>query len=126
MIPFLIPYDPNIPVFTAWDLGHTDDTAIWWYQVVMGEIHIIESYASSGGTLSEYATQILGRHVQIDLVGEEVKATIGDMVPDLYHRLSYQYKTHWLPHDARAKTLAAKVNQSLSNWLQPLILINWI
>jgi len=77
-----VPYDPALPVYTAWDLGHTDDTAIWWYQVVLGEIHIIESYASSGGTLSEYATQILGRHVQIDLVGEDVKAKIGDIVPD--------------------------------------------
>ena len=43
-----VPYDENVPVYTAWDLGHTDDTAIWFYQVVGGEIHLIEYYAASG------------------------------------------------------------------------------
>ena len=103
-----IAYDPDLPVYTAWDLGHTDDTAIWWYQVIAGEIHVLESYASSGGSLSEYATQILGRHTQIDLVGEDVVAKVGAKVDGLGHRRQYKYKRHWLPHDARAKTLAAK------------------
>lgn len=103
-----VEYDPAAPVYTAWDLGHTDDTAIWWYQVIMGEVHILESYASSGGSLSEYATQIMGKEVSIDLIGDDVVATIGPVIDDLKHRAMYRYKTHWLPHDARAKTLAAK------------------
>jgi len=103
-----VAYDPALSVYTAWDLGHTDDTAIWWYQVIAGEIHILESYASSGGSLSEYATQILGRECQIDLVGEDVTCKIGKKVEGLGRRRQYRYKRHWLPHDARAKTLAAK------------------
>ncbi len=103
-----VPHDPVAPVYTAWDLGSTDDTAIWWYQVIGGEIHILESYASNHGSLSEYATQILGRQVQIDLVGDDVKARIGARVEELAHRRAYNYGKHFLPHDARAKTLAAK------------------
>ena len=103
-----VPWDSNLPVYTAWDLGHTDDTAIWWFQVTHGEIHVLECYASNGGTLSEYASQILGRQVQIDLIGDEVIAKLGPWSPDLAHRRAYKYNTHWLPHDAKAKTLAAK------------------
>jgi hypothetical protein len=89
-------------------LGHTDDTAIWWYQVIAGEIHVLECYASSGGSLSEYASQITGREVQIDLVGEDVVAKVGKKIDGLGRRRQYKYKRHWLPHDAKAKTLAAK------------------
>lgn len=103
-----VPYDPELPVHTAWDLGHTDDTAIWWYQVVLGEIHVIESYATSGGSLSEYASQILGREVTINLVNDDVHSELGAMKPELAHRRSYKYAKHNLPHDARAKTLAAQ------------------
>lgn len=103
-----VPYDPELPVYTAWDLGHTDDTAIWWYQVAMGEVHVLEGYATSGGSLSEYATQIMGREVSIDLVQDDVVATIGKAVPELEHRRKYKYARHWLPHDAKAKTLAAQ------------------
>ncbi len=103
-----VAYDPELPVYTAWDLGHTDDTAIWWYQIAMGEIHILESYASSGGSLSEYATQILGREISIDLIDGDVVATVGVAIPELEHRRKYKYERHWLPHDAKAKTLAAQ------------------
>ncbi|MDP3940474.1 MAG: PBSX family phage terminase large subunit, partial [Deltaproteobacteria bacterium] len=102
-----VEHDANVAVFTAWDIGHTDDTAIWWYQIVGGEIHVLEGYAKSGGTPSDFATQILGRKVQIDLVDGALKVTIGAELPELKHRLAYRYDTHWLPHDARAKTLAA-------------------
>lgn len=104
----LVAHDPAVPVYTAWDLGSTDDTAIWWYQVVGGEIHVLECYASNHGSLSEYASQILGREVQIDLVGDDVRAKFGPVIPDLEYRRAYNYAKYWLPHDARAKTLAAK------------------
>lgn len=76
-----VDYDKNIPVHTAWDLGYRDDTAIWWYQVIRGEIHIIDFYAISGANISEIAK----------IVTEK----------------PYKYGKHHLPHDARAKTLAA-------------------
>ena len=119
-----VAYDPAVPVYTAWDLGHTDDTAIWWYQVIAGEIHVLESYASSGGSLSEYATQITGRTTTIDLVGEDVVAKVGNKVEGLGHRRQYKYKRHWLPHDAKAKTLAAKGKSIIQQLASALDLSN--
>ena len=77
-----VPYDPSIPTYTAWDLGYRDDTAIWWYQVVRNEIHIIDYYAVSGAGISDIAKVVLEK--------------------------PYHYGKHYLPHDARAKTLAAQ------------------
>ena len=35
-------YDANLPVHTSWDLGFNDSTAIWFFQQVGQEIHILE------------------------------------------------------------------------------------
>jgi hypothetical protein len=77
-----VDYDPAVPVHTAWDLGYRDDTAIWWYQVVRREIHVIDYYAISGANISQLA--------------------------DVIKSKPYKYGKHYLPHDARAKTLAAQ------------------
>jgi len=76
-----VDYDPNLPTYTAFDLGYRDDTAIWWYQVVRNEIHIIDYFAISGANIEEIAKIVLQK--------------------------PYIYGKHYLPHDARAKTLAA-------------------
>ena len=76
-----VAYDEAVPVHTAWDIGFRDDTAIWWYQVVRGEIHVIDYHASSGQDIGFYVKQIADR--------------------------PYTYGKHWLPHDAKAKTLAS-------------------
>lgn len=76
-----VAYDPALPVHTAWDLGFRDDTAIWWYQVPRGEVHVIDFHASSGQPIEFYAQVIKSR--------------------------PYRYGLHWLPHDAKAKTLAS-------------------
>jgi len=76
-----VEYDTSLPVHTAWDLGFRDDTAIWWYQVIRGELHILEYYGVSGANISDLAAVIKSK--------------------------PYKYGKHYLPHDARAKTLAA-------------------
>lgn len=76
-----VEYDPNYKVFTAWDLGWSDDTAIWFYQVIAGEIRILEYFFASGQNIDFYADYIISK--------------------------PYQYGRHWLPHDAKAKTLAS-------------------
>jgi phage terminase large subunit len=76
-----VEYDAAVPVYTAWDIGYRDDTAIWWFQVVQNEIHVLDYHASSGQTIDYYAKLVATK--------------------------PYRYKTHWLPHDARAKTLAS-------------------
>ena len=77
-----VDYQPEVNVHTAWDLGYRDDTAIWWYQVIRGEIHVIDYYAVSGANISELAAVVTGK--------------------------PYRYGKHNLPHDAKAKTLAAQ------------------
>jgi len=76
-----VPVDRDLPVHTAWDLGWRDDTAIWFYQVLRGEIRIVDFYAVSGANIDDLCNVI------------EAKA--------------YKYGLHQLPHDARAKTLSS-------------------
>lgn len=102
-----VPHDPMFPVFTAWDLGRTDDTSIWWFQIIAGEIRIIDFHTSSGKKPSFYAGQICGHEVDLDLVGDDIKVGMGEAIDGFEHRLAYRYERHYLPHDARAKTLAA-------------------
>lgn len=76
-----VEYDRDFPVHTAWDLGYSDDTSIWFYQVVAGEIRVLKYYGASGLTMDDYF-QVL-------------------------HDQGYRYGLHWFPHDAKAKTLAS-------------------
>lgn len=86
-----VDYDPAYPVNTAWDIGRTDDTAIWWYQNIANEIRVLDWYAESGGDLEIFA---------------EGAFQPGSIIKAIKSR-PYIYGRHWLPHDARAKTLAA-------------------
>ena len=76
-----VDYDRMFPVHTAWDLGYSDDTTIWFYQVIHGEIRLLDYHSSNGHNIPYYVDVIKDR--------------------------DYIYGTHWLPHDARAKTLAS-------------------
>lgn len=72
-------YDENLKVHAVLDLGFSDDTAIWWFQVGK-ELRLIDCYSASGMPISHY--------------NEVLKAK------------SYKYgEWLWLPHDARAKSL---------------------
>lgn len=74
-----VPYEPSSMVWTAWDLGIGDPTAIWFAQRVGREVHIIDYYESSGVDLAHYVSAL--------------------------QQKSYQYAGHILPHDAQAKEL---------------------
>ena len=51
-----VPYDPALPVHTAWDLGINDSTAIWFAQVYRGgAVNVIDYYENSGVGLDHYA-----------------------------------------------------------------------
>jgi hypothetical protein len=88
------PFTPTFDgVFTSWDLGYTDSTAIWFWQVKYGGIDVIDFYEEHGKPLSHYFDVINGK--------------------------PYKYVKHWLPHDARQQTLASGVNilnQCLKEW----------
>jgi len=80
-----VDHDPMFPVHTAWDLGYSDDTAIFWFSVVHGEIRILDYHSSNGQTIPYYTGLIKAKEQEF----------------------GYTYGTHYLPHDARAKTLAS-------------------
>jgi hypothetical protein len=46
---------------TAWDLGIGDSTAIWFFQAVGREIHVIDYYEASGADLGHYVRELLDR-----------------------------------------------------------------
>ena len=97
-----IEYDPMFPVHTAWDLGYSDDTAIWWFQVVHGEIRMLDYHSSNGQPVAFYAGIIASREKE----------------------RNYVYGTHYLPHDARAKTLAS--NKSIIEQLSDKIPLKYL
>lgn len=75
-----IAYDEALGVYTAWDLGVGDATAIWFFQVTSGgEIHFIDHYESAGEDLGHYISVVQNK--------------------------PYQYNKHFLPHDANAREL---------------------
>lgn len=74
-----VPYDASVPVHTAWDLGIGDSTAIWFYQLVGREIHLIDYIEMSGKGLEWYAGEL--------------------------NKRPYIYGTHFLPHDAGSREL---------------------
>jgi len=49
-----IPYDEQIPVHTAWDLGYNDSNAIWFFQIYKKEIRLIDYEEGSGESLSHW------------------------------------------------------------------------
>ena len=75
-----VPHDPSMPVHTAWDLGMSDSTAIWFVQARPGgTFAVIDYYEASGEGLDHYA-KVLDRR-------------------------GYKYGTHVAPHDIRVREL---------------------
>jgi phage terminase large subunit len=75
-----VPYDALKQVHTFWDLGWADNTSIWFAQTVNNELRLIDYYSNNQLPLTHYITVLQNK--------------------------GYIYGTDWLPHDARAKTLA--------------------
>lgn len=84
----------GVPIQTFWDLGQSDNTAIWFVQIVGMEYRIIDYYQSSGVKLGHY----------IEVLQER----------------GYNYGEHCLPHDADHEQLAASatIRQQLQNALR--------
>ena len=50
--------EPGFPLFTSWDLGLSDHTAIWLVQVFGNRIHWLDHYACSQKGLEHYVVKI--------------------------------------------------------------------
>lgn len=53
---------PDIPVHTAWDLGVRDSTAIWFFQVVGRNVHLLDYYVHHGVGVDHYAKVVQGKN----------------------------------------------------------------
>lgn len=84
--------DRALPVDTGWDLGRTDDTAIWFRQLLGRQIDIVDHFASA--------------FMDINNADNPDKSLVHILLKKR-EELGIEYGTHWLPHDARPRTLAA-------------------
>lgn len=75
-------FNNDAPVNTAWDLGIGDSTAIWFYQLIGNEIHLIDYYENSGEGLQHYA--------------------------EVLKKKGYEYKTHYAPHDIENRDFSGR------------------
>ena len=77
-----VPYDPSLRVWTAFDLGIDDSTAIWCCQVSRGgEWRLVDYIEDSGAGLDHYVR--------------------------LLQQRPYVYERHLLPHDASVRELGS-------------------
>ncbi len=74
-------YDESLPVNTAWDLGYDDTTAVWFWQKAGTEIRLVDYYENSMQDIKHYC--------------------------DVLVEKGYRYGSHYVPHDAANKLLAA-------------------
>ncbi len=76
-----VPYEKSKPVYTAWDLGVGDSTAIWFAQFIGAERRIIDYYEASGVGLDHYVKMLNDK--------------------------GYVYERHIFPHDIRVRELGS-------------------
>lgn len=77
-----VPHDPALKVWTSWDLGIDDSTAIWCLQITRGgEWRLIDYIEDSGAGLDHYVR--------------------------LLQQRPYVYEKHLLPHDAAVRELGS-------------------
>lgn len=78
-----IPIDRAVPVHTAWDLGVSDSTAVWFIQCVGKERRLIDYHEASGVGLDEYARVLAQKQ----------------------HDFGWVYGNHYFPHDIEHREL---------------------
>lgn len=57
--------DPDRPVHRAWDIGVSDDTSIWWFQVVGSQVFVLDCYSSNGAGIEDYAEIVHARAAEM-------------------------------------------------------------
>jgi hypothetical protein len=75
-------------IFTTWDLGRADSTAIWFWRLRPGGYDVVDHYENRGQKLRHYF----------------------DVLDEHQAERGYRYVKHWLPHDAAQETLATEVS----------------
>lgn len=92
-----VPWEPNLDVWTWWDLGVADATSIWFVQYHFDQVRVIDYLEGTGHGLVHYAK--------------------------LLKEKPYVYGGHVLPHDARVRELGTgqtRVETAQSLGLRPI------
>lgn len=63
-----IAWDDRYPVYTAWDIGHTDATAIWFYQWIGGRVKVINYMEDTLKALPYWLEQLQSKPYKYDTV----------------------------------------------------------
>lgn len=82
-----VPYQAGTPVYTGWDLGDSDKTAIWFIQPVMGQFRVIDYEEDSHKPMSHYLTLLEGK--------------------------GYQYAKDYFPWDASSTILIGSLEETM-------------
>ncbi len=78
--------NPQLPVFTGWDLGMNDTMAIWFAQIVGREVHLVDYLEGEGEGIEYYADQL--------------------------NKKGYRYGGHYGPHDLAVRELGTGLSRS--------------
>jgi hypothetical protein len=70
---------PGVAVNTAWDIGRSDSTSVWFWQKTAGKVGLVGYYENSGEGMPFYIQKL-----------KEYRARFG-----------WEYGVHLLPHDAK-------------------------
>jgi phage terminase large subunit len=106
------PHIPSLKVYTGWDLGIDDYTAIWFVQIVNPlKVRIIDYYESSGIGADDILKEALPEYTRD-------KAEAAAMMIEIGRDEPFDYQRHFLPHDigqrewgAGAKTRVQTINE---------------
>jgi hypothetical protein len=96
-----VPHDPDLDVYTTWDLGIGDSTAIWFWQAHGPEIRVIDFYEANGESIEHYAKVL--------------------------HSKPYRYEADWVPHDAKVRELGTgrtRIETMMALKLKPKLVPN--
>lgn len=80
-----IPYEPQLPVFTIWDLGMADAMSIWFLQKVGKELRLIDYLEAEGEGMPYYVQELKNK--------------------------GYIYGKHFMPHDADIREIGTGISR---------------
>ncbi len=103
-----VPHNKNYPVYTAWDIGVSDYTSIWFFQVIDGQINVINYYEKNGIGLPDYVKKM----------------------QEFSDRYGYKYDKCFFPHDGANKSWSTgrsrretAIDLGLDVWILPKLSI---
>lgn len=93
-----LPFNPALPVYTFWDIGRRDATAIWAMQQVGPWLHFLRYYENSNKGADHYAR----------------------VIQKWRDELGYRFHTHYIPHDGANTDWSVTDNRTRKEVLEDL------